>query len=123
MRAKMRTNLDKSTAERWDIKQGEGGLIDIEFIAQYLVLRDAHGDAAIVEWSDNWRQLEALAKAGSIAAADMQRLIDCYRRFRGWAHARSLQNEATLCPDQAFGAERRAVTELWGRILAGDGPR
>ncbi|HEY1076280.1 MAG TPA: bifunctional [glutamate--ammonia ligase]-adenylyl-L-tyrosine phosphorylase/[glutamate--ammonia-ligase] adenylyltransferase, partial [Fontimonas sp.] len=32
MRAKMHSNLDKSTPERWDIKQGDGGLIDLEFI-------------------------------------------------------------------------------------------
>ena len=43
MRAKMRQHLDKARATgRFDLKQGAGGLTDIEFITQYLVLRDAH---------------------------------------------------------------------------------
>jgi glutamate-ammonia-ligase adenylyltransferase len=70
MRRRMRGELDKSNDACWDIKQGEGGLIDIEFITQYLVLRDAHRNEAIVSFSDNWRQLDALARAGSIAVAE-----------------------------------------------------
>ncbi|SFF47979.1 glutamate-ammonia-ligase adenylyltransferase [Fontimonas thermophila] len=117
MRAKMRANLDKSTSEVWDIKQGQGGLVDIEFITQYLVLRDAHKDAGIVQWSDNWRQLEALERAGSIGAADVRTLIDCYRRYRTWAHAQALQNAPLLCEAQRFADERAAVTRLWSRYL------
>ncbi|HWU69488.1 MAG TPA: bifunctional [glutamate--ammonia ligase]-adenylyl-L-tyrosine phosphorylase/[glutamate--ammonia-ligase] adenylyltransferase, partial [Stenotrophobium sp.] len=75
MRARMRANLDKSTDTLWDIKQGEGGMIDAEFITQFLVLRDAHKDAAIIEWSDNWRQLDALEAAGSISANQKKSLI------------------------------------------------
>jgi glutamate-ammonia-ligase adenylyltransferase len=120
MRKRMRGELDKSTAEQWDIKQGRGGLIDIEFITQYLVLRDAHRAAAIVEWSDNWRQLDALADAGCIDAADKDALIDSYRSYRGWAHERSLQQLDNLCPADLFGEQRAAVTALWQRLL-GDG--
>ncbi|MES0873571.1 bifunctional [glutamate--ammonia ligase]-adenylyl-L-tyrosine phosphorylase/[glutamate--ammonia-ligase] adenylyltransferase [Sinimarinibacterium thermocellulolyticum] len=117
MRRRMRGELDKSDGERWDIKQGEGGLIDIEFITQYLVLRDAHRDAAIVQWSDNWRQLEALAAAGSIAVADKDALIDSYRRYRRWAHERALQQLDNLCPLDAFAEQRAAVVDLWRRLL------
>ncbi|WP_020650465.1 bifunctional [glutamate--ammonia ligase]-adenylyl-L-tyrosine phosphorylase/[glutamate--ammonia-ligase] adenylyltransferase [Solimonas variicoloris] len=117
MRAKMRANLDKSGSGRWDVKQGEGGLIDIEFIAQYLVLRDAHRDAAIVEWSDNWRQLEALARAGSLDDADRDALIAAYRSLRAWTHAQSLQAQGSLVEASRFVAERQAVAALWRRIL------
>src|SRR3546814_7616226 len=34
MRSKMRNELDRSSDAHWDIKQGKGGLIDIEFITQ-----------------------------------------------------------------------------------------
>ncbi|MGH8446333.1 MAG: bifunctional [glutamate--ammonia ligase]-adenylyl-L-tyrosine phosphorylase/[glutamate--ammonia-ligase] adenylyltransferase, partial [Solimonas sp.] len=117
MRAKMRANLDKSTAARWDVKQGAGGLIDIEFITQYLVLRDAHRDPAIVEWSDNWRQLEALARAGSLPEADRDALIASYRALRAWTHAQSLQQQATAIDASRFVAEREAVVALWHRVL------
>ncbi|MDD3764200.1 MAG: bifunctional [glutamate--ammonia ligase]-adenylyl-L-tyrosine phosphorylase/[glutamate--ammonia-ligase] adenylyltransferase [Nevskiales bacterium] len=117
MRAKMRANLDKSSAEAWDIKQGAGGLIDIEFVTQYLVLRDAHAHAEVVEWSDNWRQLEALQRVGSIGADDVARLIDCYRRYRTWAHSRALLDATTLTPADAFESERGAVIALRRQIL------
>ena len=115
MRAKMRASLDKSTAELWDIKQGAGGLIDIEFLTQYLVLRDAHRDPAILRWSDNWRQLEALEAAGSVSEQDKDTLIRCYRVYRGWAHGRSLQNLPALTDAEAFLSERSEVRALLGR--------
>ncbi|MEQ1437872.1 bifunctional [glutamate--ammonia ligase]-adenylyl-L-tyrosine phosphorylase/[glutamate--ammonia-ligase] adenylyltransferase [Fontimonas sp. SYSU GA230001] len=117
MRAKMRANLDKSTSEVWDIKQGEGGLVDLEFITQFLVLRDAHHDAGIVEWSDNWRQLEALERAGSIGGQDRDALIRCYRTFRGWAHKRALQNESSLAAADEFVQERATVLDVRRRVL------
>ncbi len=117
MRARMRGQLDKSTEESWDIKQGAGGLVDIEFVTQYLVLRDAHRDARVIEWSDNWRQLEALAQAGSIDAQDKDGLIDCYRIYRGWAHQRSLQQAATLTDAAEFVPERERVQAIVHRYL------
>ena len=119
MRAKMRESLDKSTAEGWDVKQGVGGLIDLEFITQFLVLRDAHRDPAIAEWSDNWRQLEALERAGSVRADEKRELIDCYRRYRAWAHARALQQESALTPADAFIEQRACVAAHWKRLFEG----
>lgn len=120
MRAKMRTELDRSSDERWDIKQGRGGLIDIEFITQYLVLRDAHRMPELVTYSDNWRQLDALAAVGSIGSDDRDLLIRCYRRYRAWSHERSLQDENVQIAAGQFSDERSAVAERFGRLL-GDG--
>lgn len=117
MRAKMRASLDKSTAERWDLKQGAGGLIDIEFITQYFVLRDAHRDARLVEFSDNWRQLDALAAVGSVDAEARETLIRSYRRYRAYAHAAALQNAAAFADPQRFAAERTGVEALWTACL------
>ena len=46
-----------------DVKQDPGGITDIEFLVQYLVLREAYRYPDLVRWSDNIRQLEALAAA------------------------------------------------------------
>jgi glutamate-ammonia-ligase adenylyltransferase len=118
MRAKMRANLDKSTATQWDIKQGEGGMIAAEFITQYLVLRDAHKDAAIIEWSDNWRQLDALERAGSVTAEQKRMLIEAYRAYRAWAHVRGLQLESALADTGQFAEERATIRKLWTEFLA-----
>ena len=116
MRAKMLDNLDKSTEALFDVKQGRGGITDIEFITQYLVLRDAPRAPALTEWSDNWRQLEALERVGSVTASQKEALIACYRTYRAWAHARSLQNEPLLVPVAAFAGERSKVSQLWALL-------
>ena len=73
MRAKMRAELDRSDASdsvttRFDLKQGEGGLVDLGFLLQYLVLRDAHAMPALLAPRDTLALLTALCKAGSLDA-------------------------------------------------------
>jgi glutamate-ammonia-ligase adenylyltransferase len=113
MRVKMRASLERREPGCWDVKQGEGGLIDIEFITQYLVLREAPRTPALVEYSDNWRQLEALTAAGVIAPEDRDALIRAYRALRGWSHARGLQQQPVMAAEDAFAAERERVRQIW----------
>ena len=42
MRIRMREELDRTRGDRFDLKQGDGGLVDLEFLLQYLVLAHAH---------------------------------------------------------------------------------
>lgn len=41
MRRRMRAELDRSDATLFDLKQGDGGLVDLEFLLQFLLLRDS----------------------------------------------------------------------------------
>ena len=115
MRRKMRGHLEKRRPGVWDVKQGEGGVIDSEFLTQYLVLRDAADRPELLEWSDNWRQLDALAAAGSLPPEDRSDLIACYRAYRGFAHAQALQSEEALAADEQFAKERAGVRAAWQR--------
>jgi glutamate-ammonia-ligase adenylyltransferase len=125
MRDKMRGALDKS-GERpstglgacFDVKQGQGGLTDIEFITQYLVLRHASAHAAPLDWPDHWRQTEALAAAGVLAPEQARALIEIYRTYRGWLHRRSLQQLDALAPAGEFAAERERTRALWESVFA-----
>jgi glutamate-ammonia-ligase adenylyltransferase len=47
MRERWRAELDRSTAERFDLKQGRGGLVDIEFLLQALVLAHARAHPSL----------------------------------------------------------------------------
>jgi len=124
MRARMRRHRDRPGDGRFDVKQGEGGLTDIEFLTQYLVLRHASAHTALVEWSDNWRQTEALVAAGVLTAAQARVLIDSYRDYRSWLHARDLQQAESLADDSQFQAAHAAVRALWREILeAGESVR
>jgi glutamate-ammonia-ligase adenylyltransferase len=113
MRDRMRRHLDKSRPGAFDVKHGRGGLTDIEFITQYLVLAHAHAHPALVEWSDNWRQTDALVSAGVVTRAQAATLIDSYRDYRAWLHARDLQQAEVMADDSQFAAARAAVTALW----------
>jgi len=119
MRAKMRTSLEQRQAGRWDVKQGGGGLIDVEFITQYLCLRHAAHHAGLVEYSDNWRQLEALAAAGLIGTAPKDALLAADRAYRGWLHRRALQSQDALADDADLGDHRAAVAALWQTFMNG----
>lgn len=117
MRAKMRKELLKKEAGRVDLKQAEGGLTDIEFLTQYLVLRHCAAHPALIEFSDNWRQTDALVEAGVLQAEDAEVLIDAYRSYRTWMHARNLQKQDALCDEGQFVEERAAVQRLWASKL------
>ena len=70
MRAKMRVELDRSESgvtTRFDLKQGEGGLVDLEFLLQYLVLRDAQATPQLLAPRDTPGLLTALCEAGCVA--------------------------------------------------------
>lgn len=68
MRKRMRTELDRSDAARFDIKQGEGGLVDLEFLLQYLVLRDAGKHPELLRPRDTHGLLDAACGQGILAA-------------------------------------------------------
>jgi glutamate-ammonia-ligase adenylyltransferase len=117
MRKRMRANLDKSGADVFDLKQGAGGIGDIEFIVQYLVLSKAAEDPEVYFYSDNIRQLDALAAGGFIDAAVADRLQDIYRAYRRCLHHLALDDKKPLVGRDEFTAERRYVEDLWEQVL------
>lgn len=117
MREKMRTHLEKRREGLWDLKQGRGGVIDCEFLTQYLVLRDAARHPLLTRWTDNWRQLDDLAEVGSLSMEDRAQLIESYRAYRAFGHARALQSEPAMVPVTELVEARTAVEAIWQRLL------
>lgn len=113
MRRKMRAQLDRSAPDRFDLKQGEGGIADIEFLVQYRVLLHAGDHPAVFRYPDNIRQLDALADAGYCRPEDAARLQDVYRSYRAYAHRQALDELAPFAPQTAFAEDRDFVTRLW----------
>ena len=118
MRRKMRDQNDRSTAERFDIKQGRGGIADIEFLVQYLVLSAADGHPALIHYPDNIRQLGTLAAAGLLAEEDSRRLQDIYKAYRSLTHRLALDERPAIVEATEFEDERAFVTTLWERVFA-----
>lgn len=117
MREKMRAHLDRHGEGRWDLKQGEGGLIDVEFLVQHAVLLHAAEHPTVIRYTDVWRQLEALEKAGCWPATTAYALLDAQRAYRAHRHRSMLSGEAPDAAEESFAAERSLVRSLWQQQL------
>jgi glutamate-ammonia-ligase adenylyltransferase len=121
MRERMRRELSRASAGEFDMKQDAGGIVDIEFIVQYLVLREAAARPELVEHTDNLRQLQALARAGVIAPRDAEALFAVYRRYREQQHWLALREERRAVVRDEHHADRALVTDCWQRVFGTPG--
>lgn len=116
MREKMRNHLDKSADDLIDIKQGAGGLVDIEFLAQYLVLAHSCEYESLTERCDNVGIFKSLAKLKILSEPEIKLLINTYEQLRGYGHKATLQNEALLI-NQSLLTEQSQVIKLWQKFI------
>lgn len=118
MRRRMRKELDRSDAESFDLKHGRGGIGDIEFLVQYLVLDQASAHPDVIFYSDNIRQLDALTAEGCIEQFVGDALQDAYRAYRLRQHHLVLDDQPPLVGQGEFGEQRTFVVETWDEWLA-----
>ena len=98
------------------LKHASGGLIDLEFISQYLVLAHAAAHPSLYQYSDNIRILEQLGQAGLLPMDEVARLQQAYQLMRAVQHRLTLQ--PVLPPELAGLAEARAaVQRTWQAVL------
>ncbi len=116
MRYKMFNHLNRGDAEQFDLKQSGGGIVDIEFIAQYLVLGYAHQYPELVVFSDNIRIFEAAQRAGLLSAAEAEGLKNGYCTLRDRTHSMSLEGRSRIVGDE-YPAIRALVRATWCRLL------
>jgi glutamate-ammonia-ligase adenylyltransferase len=114
MRERMRTELSRSQAGEFDLKQDAGGITDVEFLAQYWTLQWAGQHAELVTFSDNIRQLESLASICLVPQQTVDALTAAYRSYRQRLHHLSLEGgDRNVAPALEFEATREAVTAIW----------
>ncbi len=120
MRTRMRAQLDKSSADRFDLKQGAGGIADIEFMVQYAVLRWAATHPQLARWSDNVRILETLSGLDLLPSGTTEELTRAYKALRSVYHRSSLQDEPTRIPADRLQGERSRVKAVWHELMEDD---
>ncbi len=113
MRIRMRKELSKEKKGQFDLKQGAGGIVDIEFMVQYGVLAWAFEKPDLLEFTDNIRLLEGLASAGLMVKADVEVLSDAYRTFRARLHKMALQEQPGLVDAEEYSELSAAVRRIW----------
>jgi len=109
----------QNRSELFDIKHDPGGMVDIEFITQFLVLLHARQHPQLLGNLGNIALLGLAAQAGLIPTPLARRTADIYRHYRKTQHALRLQgaNMARIEPAQ-FADERACVRELWQHVIA-----
>ena len=117
MRKRMRKELDRSNSEAFDLKHGRGGIGDIEFLVQYLVLANAHDHPDVIFWSDNIRQLDSLVEAGCVEPQVRDALQDAYRDYRLRSHHLGLDDQSALVGQEEFREWREYVAKTWDEWL------
>ncbi|MCF6362756.1 MAG: bifunctional [glutamate--ammonia ligase]-adenylyl-L-tyrosine phosphorylase/[glutamate--ammonia-ligase] adenylyltransferase [Gammaproteobacteria bacterium] len=117
MRERMRDNLSRESTTRFDLKQGRGGIADIEFMVQFGALRWAHQAPDLTDFTDSIRLLASLAAHGFFAPEESEILSDAYRAYRTEVHRLSLQERPALVDDNRFREQREAVMQLWRKYL------
>ncbi len=117
MRQKMRSHLDRSSDKLYDIKEGLGGMIDVEFISQYLLLKYASQYQDMVLWTDNVRILDECERLGIIDEKTADDLRSAYLDIRKIYHELSLADLPRLVGvDERIPATLR-VEEIWESIF------
>ena len=122
MRARMRGELDRSDAARFDLKQGAGGLVDLEFLLQYLVLRDSATHPALLAPRDSSGLIIAMAEAGVLPPEEAEALCRVHATFVAEGLACTLDRRPRLVVENAALATARALVvrtaEAHGLVFA-----
>jgi [glutamine synthetase] adenylyltransferase / [glutamine synthetase]-adenylyl-L-tyrosine phosphorylase len=117
MRRKMHAAHPNRSA-RFDIKHDPGGMVDVEFSVQYLVLAHAHQHAVLCRNAGNIALLRLAAELGLVPADLVEPAVHAYREYRRVQHQLRLQGAHEARADPALhAAHRAAVAELWRAVF------
>ncbi len=121
MRQKMKDHLGSSKEQQKDgifhLKQDAGGIVDIEFMAQYAVLAWSGSNPDLAHYSDNVRILEDAAKASRLSSDDATALIQAYLSERAESHRLALANQSMQVNAADWHDTRVIVCKLWQRLI------
>ena len=119
MRGRLRRAQADTDVNQFDLKQGPGGIVDIEFIVQFLVLQKASEIPALLQWTDNVRIIKILADHGVLDSTSAGQLKNAYLALRGAVHRLSLEKRPARVPADRYVEERRHVRVIWQRLIGG----
>ncbi|EOA04885.1 glutamate-ammonia-ligase adenylyltransferase [Herbaspirillum frisingense GSF30] len=117
MRRRMR-DAHPNRSMMFDLKHDEGGMIDIEFMVQYLVLRHACDHPQLTGDIGNIALLKLAAQLGLIDALMADEAANAYRLFRKLQHQIRLQGSDRAHIDAIrVEHERACVIRLWQQVF------
>ena len=117
MREKMYDNLNKETESDFDLKQSRGGIADIEFISQFLVLNFGKTHPSLLVHQDNMRILEQAHHQDLLPKQDFELLSEAYLAYREHYHMASLNNAPKVIAKEQVEELVAGVSKVWQKLL------
>jgi [glutamine synthetase] adenylyltransferase / [glutamine synthetase]-adenylyl-L-tyrosine phosphorylase len=102
----------------FDLKHDRGGIVDVEFCVQYLVLAHAAEHPQLTDNIGNLALLSRCAGIGLISKETAENARLAYREYRKWQHALKLQSvDSARLPHEDLGIHIKAVRDLWSAVF------
>jgi glutamate-ammonia-ligase adenylyltransferase len=123
LRAEVQAMREKVRAARpvkaglFDVKHSAGGMIDVEFAVQYLVLAHSAAHPRLMDNVGNIALLQRAEAAGLLGAGVGVAAADAYRELRRAQHRARLDEQPTQVPADALAGPRDAVLALWRAVF------
>ncbi|MBS1130109.1 MAG: Glutamate-ammonia ligase adenylyltransferase [Proteobacteria bacterium] len=119
MRRKMLDAHASKSETEFGLKHDIGGIVDVEFIVQYLILGYAHQHASLTGNLGNIALLRMAGELGLIDPPQAEAAGNAYREYRRLQHARRLSaNPKALVPREAVEPHIAAVERLWESVFS-----
>ena len=122
MRERWRAERDRSDAHQFDLKQGAGGLVDMEFLLQWIVLRHAARHPTLLASGNSADLVAAAAAAGVLGAEDAAALAQAHAALLARAVRCTLDARPRVVPRsgevEREAARVRGVLERHGLVVA-----
>lgn len=99
--------------EFFHLKYDDGGMMDIEFLAQYLVLLNGSKNKKIFSYTDTIRVLSTLEKEGILSVKEASFLRFAYLVYRSKAHKLDLVDKKAVLEAGRFSSIRAGVQRIW----------
>jgi glutamate-ammonia-ligase adenylyltransferase len=104
-------------AGRFDVKHSPGGMMDVEFAVQYLVLAQGAAQPGLLDNVGNIALLQRAEDAGLLGAGIGHAAADAYRELRRAQHLARLDEQPTHFEPQVLAAHSAAVRALWHAVF------
>ena len=116
MREKVRS-AHPIKGDHFDVKHSPGGMVDIEFAVQFLVLSEGHQHPELLDNVGNIALLQRAQDCGLLAAPIGSSAASAYRSLRQIQHRARLNEEPTQVSPQLAAQEQAAGLALWAAVF------
>jgi len=113
----MQQELDRSGRDMIDLKHGQGGIVDVEFMVQWGVLYWSVDHAELLGYTDNKGLLDAFSRSGLMTEDDTGELSAAYSAMRHHVNHLALQDEPPLVSVDELLKHREAVIRIRDKYM------